>query len=114
MVTRKAFVRSILQRVPQFRRRSKTSATNCVRRCSVLRMKDNSAAGAGVGPHHRVTKTRAKSAGRTKMTRSLSDTMDVGRNFGTSAGAMAAVERSGAADGVRIALFDSRRPSGCP
>jgi hypothetical protein len=45
-------------------------------------MKDNSAVRARRGLHHRVTKTRAKSAGRTKMTRSLSNTMDVRRcNF---------------------------------
>jgi hypothetical protein len=37
--------------------------------------------------HHRVTKTRAKSAGRTKMTRSLSNTIDVRRrNFGVRNG----------------------------
>jgi hypothetical protein len=70
-------------------------------------MKDNSAVGVGVGPHHRVTKTRAKSAGRTKMTRSLSNTMDLRRrNFGLRNGAIA---RSGAANVVRIVFSDSRQ-----
>jgi hypothetical protein len=74
-------------------------------------MKDNSAVGVGVGPHHRVTKTRAKSAGPTKMTRSLLGTMDVRRrNFEC---AMAALERSGTANVARIVLSDSWQRSGC-
>jgi hypothetical protein len=56
---------------------------------------------------HGVTKTGAKSAGRTKMTRSVSSMMDVGRHdFG------AAIERSGAANVVRIVLRDSLKRAG--
>ena len=87
MVTRKAVVRPIVLRAPHFRWRSKTSATNCARRCSVLRMKEVRCGRACRGLHHRVTKTRAKSAGRTKMTRSVSSMMDVGRHdFGVRNG----------------------------
>jgi hypothetical protein len=39
-------------------------------------MKDKSAVGARGGVHPRVTKAGAKSASRTKMTRSLSNTID--------------------------------------
>jgi len=87
MVTRKAVVRPIFWRAPHFRRRSKTSATNCARRCSALRMKEVRCGRTCRGLHHRVTKTRAKSAGRTKMTRSLSNTIDVRRRtFGVRNG----------------------------
>ena len=107
MVTRKAVVRPGFWRAPHFQRRSKTSATNCARRCSALRMKEVRCGRACRGLHHRVTKTRAKSAGRTKMTRSLSNTIDVRRrNFGVRNGG---IERSGAANVVRIVLSDSRQ-----
>ena len=110
MVTRKAFVRPILWHVPQFRRRSKTSATNCARRCSVLHMKDKSTAGAQSRAASRRNETRAKRAGRTKMTRSLSNTFDVRRcNFRCAHRAQGNRTIRCRRDMIRIARCDSRR-----
>jgi hypothetical protein len=59
-----------------------------------------------VGPHRRVTKTGAKSAGRTKMTRSLRTRLMSGVVIFI---ARRAIERSVAGDVARIALCNSRR-----
>jgi hypothetical protein len=110
MVTRKAFVRPILWHVPQFRRRSKTSATNCARRCSVLHMKVESTVGAQSRAASRRNETRAKRAGRTKMTRSLSNTFDVRRcNFRCAHRAQGIRTIRCRRDMIRIARCDSRR-----
>jgi hypothetical protein len=87
----------------------KTSAANRVLRCSPSHMNDKRRARARRGPSHRVTKTGAKSAGRTKMTRSLEH--DGGHAMQRSVCMMEAIE-DGAADVVRVALFDSRRVVG--
>lgn len=87
MVTRKAFVRPIFRRAPHFRRRSKTASASCARRCPALYERRFRSRRACRGQPHGVTKTGAKSAGRTKMTRSVSSMMDVGRHdFGVRNG----------------------------
>jgi hypothetical protein len=96
--------------VPQFRRRSKTSAANCARLCSVLRMKDKSAVGARVAACIIADENARKKCRPHKNDAITSNTSDVRRcNFRCTHRTQGDRTIRCCRGMIRIALCDSRR-----